>query len=72
MKVNMEVGKTYLLRNDKTVILVYKSASREDPYLGVVQTDGYDEDTAIWFDEDGYALNENYNIKAQLRVFPWR
>ena len=42
MKIDLEIGKYYVLGNRKVAKIVYKSPIRQDPFLAVVLTDGYE------------------------------
>lgn len=71
MKVDLEIGKFYVLSNRKTAYIVFKSPTREYPYLAVVLTDGYDEDMAVWYNEEGKTINDDYTIVAKLACNPF-
>ena len=72
MKIDLEIGKYYVLGNRKVAKIVYKSPIRQDPFLAVVLTDGYEEDAAIWYDEKGRAILDDYTIVAKIAGVPRR
>lgn len=70
--IELEVGKTYITRNKRYVKIVYKSHINKEPYLGVIETDGYHEEFAMWYRHNGLCLWDDYDIVEKLQLIPFR
>lgn len=65
--IKLEVGKTYITRNKRYVKIVYKSRINEEPYLGVVETDGYEMESTIWYKYNGLCLWDDFDIVEKFK-----
>ena len=70
--IELEVGKTYITRSKRYVKIIYKSPINKIPYLGVIQTNGHEEEFVAWYKENGLTLFDAYDIVERLRLIPWR
>ena len=69
--IELEVGKTYITRNKRYVKIVYKSRINEEPYLGVIETDGYDMESIMWYRHNGLCIWDDYDIVKNLQLIPF-
>ena len=69
--IELEVGKTYITRNKRYVKIVYKSRINEEPYLGVIETDGYEMESIMWYKHNGLCIWDDLDIVENLQLVPF-